>query len=303
MHVYQSTQDNNSLKGSLRPSLPSMDQVVVRFTDDSPQDGRGGALVQEVQLVLNGEARPDIVPTVIRHFEGVDTQVGTVSRLTGQFNPTIYTNPRGYYQTPTLYYRGRNDMPLFADYLYRADHEAGIDVSKNTNLEGLLATFKLESSEEILQADGNEHLVFLFDLSQEPYVESVAVEAALANDYRVEVATLNLNNPRGRGYPNQYLSTFYRPVLRAEGNVQDGSNLARRRINVGENTSLFTYSADMHLSLVGLEVNGEYARSARYSRFPGAHGRDCAVRSGDRASPSKDRPGTSMPCAGLREAA
>ena len=52
-------------------------------------------------------------------------------------------------------------MPLFADYLYRADHEAGIDVSKNTNLEGLLATFKLESPEEILQADGNEHLVFV----------------------------------------------------------------------------------------------------------------------------------------------
>ncbi len=267
-HVYQSTQDNNSLKGSLRPKLPSMDQIVVRFTDDSPHDGRGGALVQEAQLILNGEARPDIVPTVIRHFEGVDTQVGTISRLTGQFNPTIYTNPRGYYQIATLYYRGRNDMPLFADYLYRADHEAGIDVSKNTNLEGLLATFKLESPEEILQADGNEHLVFLFDLSQEPYVESVAVEAALANDYQVEVATLNLNNPRGRGYPNQYVSTFYRTVLRAEGNVQDGSNLARRRINVGENTSLFTYSADMHLALAGLEVNGEYARSARYSRFP-----------------------------------
>ena len=267
LHVYRSTQDNNSLRGSLRPSLPPMDQVVVRFSDDSPQDGRGGALVQEVQLVVNGEARPDIVPTVVRHSEGAETQVGTVSRLTGEFRPTIYTSPIGYYQTAALYYRGREDMPLYADYLYRADHDAGVDVSDNTNLEGLLATFVAESPNAVLQADGNDHLVFLFDLSQEHYVESVAVEAVLANDYRVDVATLDLDNAQGRSYANQYLTSFYRTMLRASGNVQDGSNLARKRINVGENTALFNYSGDLHLALAGIEINGEYARSARYSRF------------------------------------
>ena len=42
MHVYQSTREDNSLKGVLRPEYPMLDWVVVRFGDDSPADGRPG---------------------------------------------------------------------------------------------------------------------------------------------------------------------------------------------------------------------------------------------------------------------
>ncbi len=252
MHVYQSTRPGNSLKGVLRPKLPSMDWVVVRFSDASPEDGRGGAVVQGARVVVNGEVRHDIEPIVIRHRQGVGTQVGTISRLTNEFRPTIYTRFTGYYQTASLYYRGKDEIPLYADYLYRAAHEAGIDVSKEPNLEGLLATFAVESPHASLQVEGNEELVFMFDISQEPYVESASVEAVLANDYRVDVATLSHGNPGGRGYAPQFTSTFYRPVLRAEGNVQDMSNLAKRSFEVGENTALFTYSADAQLQLAGL---------------------------------------------------
>jgi hypothetical protein len=152
--------------------------------------------------------------------------------------------------------------------MYRFDYEAGLDVSKNTNLEGLLANFTVEDPGAILHADGEEQLICMFDLSQEPSVESVEVEALLANDYRVEVATLTEDDPSARNRERQFKSTFYRTVLRAEGNVQDLSNLKRVRFRVGENTAVFTYSADFHVGLPGLEVNGEYARSAVYSRYP-----------------------------------
>ena len=59
-HVYQSTRLSNSLKGRLRPDQPLVDWIIVRFSDDSPADGLGGALVQKVQLVVNGEVRPDL---------------------------------------------------------------------------------------------------------------------------------------------------------------------------------------------------------------------------------------------------
>ena len=264
MHVYQSTQPGNSIKGVLRSEQPFWDRILVRFSDDSPGDG-GGAVVQEVQLIVNGQARPDLRPRVVRHRAGIRPQVGSYSQATGGFISKPYTTP------PTInlpFYRGRNEIPLFADYFYRLDHEDGVDVSKNTILDGLLANIAVESPEGTLHADGEEQVVYIFDIGQESYVESLELEAVVGNDYRVEVATLEHFNPRGKGHEVQYRSRFYRTVLRAPGQVQDLSNLKRVRAELGESTAIFTYSADLNLQLVGVEINGEYARSALYRRYP-----------------------------------
>ncbi len=283
LHVYQTTRSGNSLKGVVRSDTPLILGLIVRFSDDSPGDGEGGAVVQSVQLLVNGEVQPDLHPTVIRQQAGVPTQVGSTSRLTGEFRPNLYTP-----HYPWDYYRGRSEFPLYADYLYRAGHEAGEDVSEDTNLEGLLQNFVIESPGAMLRADGDEQLVYLFDLSREPYIESVEVEALLGNDYRVEVATMSEKVPTAPQLPKRYRSTFYQTVLRAKGNVQDLSNLRRVRFTVGENTAIFTSSADVQLSLPGLEISGEYARSAVFSRYP-AHSEgellfDRGARSADRGA-------------------
>ena len=75
-----------------------------------------------------------------------------------------------------------------------------MDVSGDTNLEGLVALFDVESPDEVLRADGEEQLVFMFDLRQEPLIESVEVEALLGNDYRVEVSFLMNENTRARNH-------------------------------------------------------------------------------------------------------
>ena len=263
-HIYQSTQPGNSLKGRLRPDQPLMDWIVVRFSDDSPRDAMGGAAVEEVRLVVNGEVRPDLVPQVVRHWGGLTPQVGSVLQATGRFRAQDYTAFRG----ARLFYRDRDEIPLYSDYFYRLDHEAGIDVSKATNLKSLVEHIQVESPGGLLRADGEDKLVFLFDVSGESRVESVEVEALLGNDYRVEVAMLNHQDPRGKTYHAQYLTTFYRTALRAAGNVRDMSNFRRVRFKVGEDTGIFTYSADVKLSLPGLEVMGEFGRSALYSRYP-----------------------------------
>ena len=141
-------------------------------------------------------------------------------------------------------------------------------MSGNTNLEGLLANLALEAPAEILHTDGDEQLIYLFDLGREPYVESVEVEAVVGNDYRVEWAGVYSIEQSAPKFENRFRSTFYRPVRRARGSVTDGSNLKRVRFQVGENTALFTYSADVHLAMPWLEVSGEYARSAVYGRYP-----------------------------------
>ena len=57
LHMYDSTRPGNSLKGRLHSKQPPIDWVAVRFSDDSNFDGRGGARVQTVSIVINGQAR------------------------------------------------------------------------------------------------------------------------------------------------------------------------------------------------------------------------------------------------------
>ena len=56
--------------------------------------------------------------------------------------------------------------------------------------------------------------------------------------------------------------------------MQDLSNLQRVRFSIGEDTAIFTYSADLNLQLAGLDVSGEYARSSVYRRFPAENSGD-----------------------------
>ena len=270
-HVYQSTRTGNSLKGRLKPGQPPVDFLLVRIADDSPGDGTGGAVVQDLKLVVNGDVRHDLAPRVIGHPADPPVQVGFVSTSTGRFTPVSYNRFSGSSSSTRFFnetfYRER-EYPLFSDYLTRFDHAAGVDVSKDANIPGLEAIFELRSPQDELRADGERQLIFVFDLSQEPAVESVEIEALLGNDYRVEVASLYEVNPRGRNYHSRYSATFYATVARARGNVQDLSNLKWVRFHVGENTGQFVYGADLKLVLPNLEIQGEYARSSVYSRYP-----------------------------------
>ena len=270
-HIYQSTRTGNSLKGRLKPDHPLMEWIIVRFKDDSPADGLGGAAVQDVQLVVNGEVRPDLPPRVLSHPADPPLQVGFTSTITGHFTVLPYNYfTASSSATPYVneyYYRGR-DFPLFADYLTRLDHEDGLDVSDVGNIPGLVSTYAVESPLAMLRADGERELVFLFDLGSEAVVRSVAVEALVGNDYHVDVAMVYLKSDFATFYPDRFAASYFHVLSRAEGNVQDLSNLKRRRFDVGENTGQFTYSADLNLQLPGLEISAEYARSSVYSRYP-----------------------------------
>ena len=269
LHTYTSNLPGNSIKGALRQDQPLFEYLVVRISDDAPYDGQSGAMVQSVQLIVNGEARSDLRPHVIRHLANAGSQVGRT--LGGRFIAVSYT---GFIQPEqrtvgySTYYQ--RTLPLYADYLYRVAHDQGVDVSSNARVDGLVATFKLEAPKTILYANGDEQLIYLFDLQHEKHLESVEVEAMLGNDYRVEWSGLFVREGQEATVDPEthFQSMYYQTALRSEGRVNDLSNLRWVRFAVGENTGLFTYSADLHLQLPWLEVTGEYARSAVYSRYP-----------------------------------
>ena len=281
LHSYNSTQQNNSMKGLLRRDQPFYSFLVVRISDDAPDDGLSGAAVQEVHLIVNGRLRPDLAPHIFRTRAGVRSHVGRTLTLTGQFIPSAYDRIDG----PNIYYRDR-ELPLYADFLYRLEDENGTDVSGFTLLPGLLTEFQLEQAGQVLRADGVDQLIYFFDMRDEPLVESVEVELVVGNDYRVEWAGVYLNrgNSTAARLEDRFRSSIYNPALRARGRVDDLSNLERRRFSLGENTAIFTYSADLQLALPWLQLSGEYARSALYSRYPAHQGDRALLDEGPRSA-------------------
>ena len=268
-HLFDVRNPINSLKGDLHASetLPAL--LAVRISDDSPQDGRGGPVVYGVELIVNGQQRPDLRPDVVRQDLGNRfTTVGKTSRMTGEFRPSTYFDAG--IARSTGPYRGL-EIPLFADYLYRRDYQldpTDQNVAENTDVERLVRFIRWEDPESILQADGTEYLIYYFNLEGESYVRSVEVEATLGNDYRIEVAALGVANPIAKTYNARYDAPFYKTIRRAPGNIQDLSNLRKVRIPLGPDTGQSVWGSNIALDLPGMRVRGEYARSITYRRYP-----------------------------------
>ncbi len=288
-HHYDSTVLGNSMKGRLVTDdhgygqhswnynqLDPVSWIFIRFSDDSPDDRVGGPIVHEVELLVNGEHRPDLRPLVIRHRVGESTSVGRISQATGEFRPIPYAT-------------GRTGS-LHADYFSRIDHEQGIDVSDKVHVESLVRKFLLENPDRALYAGADEGLVFLFDLSNEPTVRQVEVEAVVGNDYRIEESMVKEVSPRAKDYMSRFNADSFETLVRARGNVRDGSNLKRIRFKVGGMwTGQFVYGTDLNIDLPYLQINAEYARTTIYRRYPAkidgepAYNRSPRQRGGDAA--------------------
>ena len=267
-HLFDVRYPTTDLRGDLHASQTIPALLAVRISDDSPGDGRGGPVVYGVQLVVNGQTRPDLAPDLVRRdLTNQFTVVGKTSRVTGKFQPSIYYDPSiGHTPGPYL----GMETPLFADYLYRRDYAldpTDEDVVESTDVDRLVEFVGWEDPGQVQRADGTEGLVYYFDLEGLTHVRSVEVEASVGNDYRIEVADISLTNPKADKHDARYTAPFYKTVRRAEGNVQDLSNVERIRIPIGADTGQSVWGVNMALDLVGLRVRGEFAESIAYSRY------------------------------------
>lgn len=190
---------DNSLKGVLAGPLNAdfVRSVKVRLSDDSPEDGEGGALLSRWRLIIDG----------VDHTDDIE--------------PTI---------------------------------EGGL------------------RRRGVIEASGADQVVLTFDLEQfSPTVDDeiddfrqireVEIGLVLANDYKVEVASNKQTNSLG--------TPVYLPVLRAEGNVKDGSNQAYHQFRYGLPTGnqLLSFSLDV-ADVGGFSLRGEWVRNSQFRRYP-----------------------------------
>ena len=190
---------DNSLQGLLSGPMNAdfVRSIIVRISDDSPEDGEGGALLSRWRIFVNGvEHTDDIEPTV----EGGLRRRGVIEAS----GPDIIT-----------------------------------------------LTFNIE---DFSPSEEDE----IDDFRQIKFVE---IGLVLANDYKVEITSNKQTNQLG--------TPVFLPMLRAPGNVKDGSNQAFHRFRYGLPTANRMLGFDLAISdVAGFELRGEFVQNSQYRRYP-----------------------------------
>jgi hypothetical protein len=123
-----------------------------------------------------------------------------------------------------------------------------------------------------LVVEGTESLVLEYDLAalnyqglQSPGLQAASIELALANDYRLEMAS-DLQTSGDRLDPE----VIFLSARRAQGKVEDDSNSRLLRLEYGLPTASEILGLDWDLvNWHGLSTQGEVALNRRYRKYPG----------------------------------
>ncbi len=201
----------NPLRGTIASTQQPPKEIVVVFSDDSPEDGRGGALVSDASVLLRVE---------FSRFRLPDTTA-------------VFTVGSG----------GEVRRP-------------GVEVG---------AGFR--------QANGADIIEYAFTIPTAVELglpKRAVVEAVAANDYRVEIRQTHpffnpLEGPEGEFVDRETNNIIYE---RAPGNITDGSNKRRIRIDYGFLTGQSLLSFDWSMNLMGVKIKGEVSNNWVFSQFP-----------------------------------
>ena len=266
IHSTNLDKGEESLKGAFPTSRKAPLWLAIRVSDESPEDERGGPVVFDVAVWINGERRDDIRPDVVR-YQSKDTSVGRTT-ADGRFTPNAYSaafkNPPGVFRL----LGEPSEIPLFADYLYLRDHLAGEDVSTRANIPRLTAQAEIVS-DAVASTDGDAYLIYYFDMRDlQQEVDAVELGFLVGNDYQISISEVQNKAGRNNPYERQYRADFFRTIIRAPGNVQDLSNVRWEKFHYGAPTGLSIYSVNAHANFHGLEIEGEFASSLEYNQFP-----------------------------------
>ncbi|MEE2627796.1 MAG: hypothetical protein VX670_04835, partial [Candidatus Latescibacterota bacterium] len=131
--------------------------------------------------------------------------------------------------------------------------------------------------EGFLSADGNEVIVLVYDLEGPEYrnsfgpqpeqIKSIEFQLLLANDYRIDVTSNRQLNANGQ--PVLLSEGIPERTVRADGNVQDGSNQRFVRVNYGLPVANEIFGVTIDVSDVGgFYLSGEWDRNRQHFRYP-----------------------------------
>lgn len=257
-------------RGTVSNMTPTPMMVAVRFLDDSPEDGVGGAIVYDIRLKVNGKYRDDIIPQVILDDVTRDQTSAITDKLENEY---VYPKTAVKIGAPKYDFLSVTErIAKYADYIYLND------LMKGNNVDNVVGKFSrnlsdsyykvVEQTGKPLQANGNDMVVYLFDMSSiTDKVHRVEAEATVANDYLIQTAMIYTLESSGGHDPsgkptNWYNSTYWVTAAQSDGNIKDGSNLRKVSFDFGFQVASVIYGLDADFNYMGFKVRGEMVQNS-----------------------------------------
>jgi hypothetical protein len=243
----------SDLRGIPANAVPRVIFVTVR--DDSPGDNSGPWIFQAPQIIINGQPLP---------------MINIYNRVPDAFRSTI--------RDPIQYWVFRDYAPLYVatyparDTVSQTDHV----FYKQRSAAVQPFTYPVQLPSDRIEVNYNMTFAYVIP----PEVTSVEFSAVLSNDYRIDASHDWINNVNEyteapyRSHADSVVAgnlavpTPFRTLLRAEGNVKDGSNKRAVRFSYGLTTGMATYGLNFAFKWNGFDIEGEYANMIEYAKYP-----------------------------------
>ncbi|MBA7564826.1 hypothetical protein ES708_06494 [subsurface metagenome] len=174
--------------------------LALRFSDDSPDDNRGGPVIHRVRLKINGRYRDDIIPTVILDDLLREKSTAIIKQANMKYLDPSFSASAGQsleFQNLKL----NETMPKYADYFYFNDYYKGrnLHFDKNFDINTAQSYYQvIEQANQPLQVNGTQCAVYLFDIA--PITEKINRAEAVftvANDYHVQSSMIYTSDVNG----------------------------------------------------------------------------------------------------------
>lgn len=259
-----------SLKGVPANTIPRV--IFIRVRDDSPYDNSGPIIYREPEVYINGVQRP---------LANINYRVpDQASRQTDISKPVQYWVFRDFGFNKSVF------VPGVGVQTSQIDPSTGKFIFKNfTNYDNYRSQFgSIAPPAYPVEVRGNTSTVYAFVV---PYgTESASFNLLLANDYCLDAAhdwvmaadqygtAIDPKIPSSTDSSLVGTPTPFFTVERANGNVQDASNKRWVRYDYGLNTGMAVYGMNFKFHWLGFELEGEYAQSVSYRKYPVMHNWD-----------------------------
>jgi hypothetical protein len=141
------------------------------------------------------------------------------------------------------------------------------NLSKKYNPDLANKYFSMAEPNIPIQLNGTQCAVYWFDISSiTEKVNRAEAELTVNNDYRVETTNVYTTSSVGGNDTdgttiNWYNATYWNMVAEADGNVKDGSNVERIRVDFGFPIAAMMYGLDADFNYHGFKVTGEFITS------------------------------------------
>jgi len=261
------SRSNNSMTGTLLNDEKLVEfrplQFAVKVEDGSRYDA-GGPRVYDIYPVINGKIRRDMFVAVTKGNWKADFNVGKKIN-----NPNKDIDQNRYFLDPLR-------IPDF----YGVNNVAPGDDLSGTNI----LTRRLTHNDPFInlgdlnntgapyvECNGEDYLVFWFDLPSDEDVQEVEFKALVSNNYIFSISEIHANKDSDVPKPkllDRAQATYFDKIYFSQGDVKDESNLGWIAFEYGQPTANMLMSFRVASDVKGFKLSSEYARNLQFKQFP-----------------------------------